>query len=516
MRPAKCIVSLLLLLRRRRRDTICLNLILVGLCAPCAAGEWKLGASIGAGLQLTDNVFLAPAGQQEADLVVNVTPSISATLDSARLKVRATFAPTLYAYVQNPGSDYVANNLSAFATLEAAEKFFYIDANALVAETYISPFASQPQSGASITSNRTQTTVLGLSPYIKSTTNSGISYLLRDDNTYSNGNSSVLANIYTNNLIGTIDGPTGRPVRWGADYNYNYTQFQGQPNPFTLQLARLRLTYVVDPEISVMADGGYEKNDYTANGYQGPIYGGGFDWKPSERTDLYANAEHRFFGRSYSAGFTNRTRMTAFSLTGSRQLQTYPQQLPLPAGNTALILDAIFQARIPDPIERQQAVNKFIQQAGLPANLASPFTYYTNQIYVVEQIIGTFAIVGARNVLTFSASYYDSTPVTSSGASLPIAFTLANELKQTSLGISFNHKLTALDALTLTANRIVVFSNATNLSVNSTQYTFLPTISHNFTAKTSGSVGMRFVRFTSDVASNYTEVAALVGFLHTF
>ncbi len=515
MRPAKCIVSFVLLLRRRR-NAVWLHLILVGLCAPCAASEWKLGASISAGATLTDNVFLAPAGQQQADLVLNVTPAITANLDQARLKVQASFAPTLYKYVQNPTSDYLANNLNAAASLEAAEKFFYIDARALVAETYISPFATQPLSGASITNNRTQTTVLGLSPYIKSTAGSGLSYLLRDDNTYTNGNNSVQANIYTNNFIATVDGPTGRPVRWGADYNYNYTQFQDQPNAFSLQLARLRLTYIVDPEISITADGGYEKNDYTANGYEGAIYGAGFDWKPSDRTDIYANVEHRFFGRSYSAGFTNRTRMTAFSLTGSRQLQTYPQQLPLPAGNTALILDAIFQARIPDPIERQQAVNNFLQQSGLPANLASPFIYYTNQIYVVESVVGTLALIGARNVLTFSASYYDSTPVTSSGAALPLAFTLANELKQTSLGISFSHHLTGQTALTLTANRLVAYSNTTNLSISSTQYTLLPSITHQFSPKTSGSVGMRFVRFNSDVTSSYTELAVLAGIMHAF
>lgn len=521
MRPAKCPVYLLLLLCRRR-NTVWLQLILISLFASSAAADtpWKFGASIGAGATLTDNVFLAPSGQQQSDLVLNVTPTLTASLDAARLKVQASFAPTLYTYVQNPGSDYVANNLSAFASLEAAEKFFWVDAFARVSETYISPFASQPQNGASITQNRTTTTVLGLSPYIKSTTSSGVSYLVRSDSTYSSSNTSGLANSYGQNLLATADGPTGRPLRWGADYNYNYTSFQGQPSAFTLQLARFRLTYVVDPELSVTGDVGYEKNDYTLSGYEGAIYGAGFDWKPSPITNLYANLEHRFFGTAYTAGFNHRTRWTALTLNGSYGLQTYPQQFLVPAGNTRQVVDAIFQARIPDPIERQKAVNSFLQQTGLPPSLASPFTYYTNQIYTVNSVTATYAVIGTRNVLTFSAFWYKSTPITASGQALPSVFTSANEVRQSGGGISFSHQISAMTSAVISGNRVVTYSNSTNAasysSITSTQDTVVLTLSQQFSAKTSGSVGLRFVRFNSDIASSYTEHAILAGVLHTF
>jgi hypothetical protein len=136
--------------------------------------------------------------------------------------------------------------------------------------------------------------VLKSAPYIKSTSSSGLSYLVRDENTFTAAETAGISNIYTNNLLATVDGPTGRALRWGADYNYNYTQFQGQPQVFRLELARLRLSHIVDPELSVKADVGYEKNDYTLSEFSGPIYGAGFDWKPTPRTDLYANLEHRF------------------------------------------------------------------------------------------------------------------------------------------------------------------------------------------------------------------------------
>ena len=520
MRAAKCSLYLFLLFRRRRYR-VWLQL-LICLCAPgtILGAEWKLGASIGSQLTLTDNVFLAPSGHQESDLVLSVAPALTANLDAARLKVHASFAPTVYLYAQNPKSDYLSPNLDAFATLEAAEKFFYVEALARYTATYISPFASQPQNGASITNNRTETAVLGLNPYIKSTTSSGLSYLLRDENTFTTSKTSALANSYINNLIGTVDGPTGRPLRWGADYNYNYTAFQNQPSAFVLQLARFRLTHTFDPELSVTGDVGYEKNDYTLSGYQGAIYGAGFDWKPTPRADIYANLEHRFFGPSYLVGVNNRTRMTAFTLNASRNIQTYPQQLLIPAGNTQVVVDAIFQARIPDPVQRQQAVNNFLQQTGLPPTLGAPFIYYTNQIYVVEQIGATFALIGARNTLTFSAGWSNSTPVTSAGQATPTAFTLANELTQSYGGIGFSHQLSAVTSLTLSANRVVTYSNDTNLpaqsSITSTQNTVLLSVLHQFSPKTNGMVGLRFVTFNSDVFQSYTEQAILAGITHIF
>src|SRR5215470_7057194 len=226
MRPAESAPCLRLAsCRPVHRIWVCL--LATSLCAPFLAhgGEWRFGTSIGANLTATDNVFLAPAGQETKDLVLGVTPSFSANLDAARLKVSATIAPTLYTYMQHSDFDYVAGNLNATASLEAAEKFFYIDGFAYSFSTFASPFATQPQSGASITNNRIQTAVVGLSPYIKSVTSSGISYLLRNDNTYSISDTSGLPNIYVNNLTAKVDGPTGRWVQWGVDYNYNYTKF---------------------------------------------------------------------------------------------------------------------------------------------------------------------------------------------------------------------------------------------------------------------------------------------------
>ena len=71
---------------------------------------------------------------------------------------------------------------------------------------------------------------------------------------------------------------------------------------------------------------------------------------------------------------THRNPFTAFSVNASRNITTYPQQLfAAPAGgDIAALVDAAFTTRIPDPVQRAQAVQDFLRANGLPSTLAEP------------------------------------------------------------------------------------------------------------------------------------------------
>ena len=479
--------------------------------------DWKFQSSIGANSTLTDNVGLTSSGQQ-TDLVTSISPSVSASLDGARLKVKAQYTPTINQYASTSQNNYIANYLNAMANLEAVEKFFYVDASASIFQSFLSPFAPQPTNTANATANRTQTTVLGVSPYIKSTTASGISYSLRDSNLYTTDNTSTANDTYFNQVSGRVDGPAGNWIQWGGDYDYTYTKFQGS-NDLTSQLARLRLTHALDPELSVSATGGYETNDYSVQHYTGAIYGGGLSWDPTPRTRLYGNAEHRFFGTSYSGGFEHRTRLTIWNLQGSRNTSSYPQQLAIPAGNTQSVLNALFQARIPDPIQRQQAVDAYIRQAGLPPTLISPLSYYTNSIYLNEYINGSIAIVGSRNVVTFAAYWNNSKPITATGLSVPGVFSAATEVITVGASVTASHSLTPYTSVALTgawSNARGTDTTSTTPTVSSSQDIYLLTLSHQFSPKTYGSLGLRYQRFDTTNSGDVKEHALLAGITHNF
>ena len=171
----------------------------------------------------------------------------------------------------------------------------------------------------------------------------------------------------------------------------------------------------------VSADGGYEDNRYTFTDYRDAIYGVGVQWRPTPRTNLVANWEHRFFGSSYLVSFDHRTPLSAVSVRFSRNITSYPQQfLTLPAtGNVPLLLDIILASRFPDPAQRQQIVNAIISERGLPTSISGPVNLYTQQIYLQENGNLTLGLLGARNTVFLVGYYLRSEAITGAGGTLP-------------------------------------------------------------------------------------------------
>ena len=159
--------------------------------------------------------------------------------------------------------------------------------------------------------------------------------------------------------------------------------FTNQPGQVS-ELARASIYYQPDPNVRLSADGGYEDNRYTFTDYRDAIYGVGMQWRPTPRTNLVANWEHRFFGSSYLLSFDHRTPLSAVSARFSRNTTSYPQTfLTVPAtGNVPLLLYLILAARFPDPAERLAIVEALINERGLPTSLSGPVNLYTQQIYL--------------------------------------------------------------------------------------------------------------------------------------
>jgi uncharacterized protein (PEP-CTERM system associated) len=258
------------------------------LCAsalPAAAGEWTFGASATGRLTLTDNVGLAPPGQEESDLVPAVTPVLSAQRTGAARLAASNLQPLPCTCTRNEVTAATQQYLDALMSVEAVENFFFVDASASIYQTFVSPFGPLPISGESITDNRTETTTLGLSPYVRGVLGTGYTYLVRNENFWTTSDTSALNNLYESRVLANLESPVGRTLRFAGDYDYRYINYESQPS-FSQQLLRLRAIYQVNPELSINARGGYEINDYLVADQSGPIYGAGIDWTPTPRTLL--------------------------------------------------------------------------------------------------------------------------------------------------------------------------------------------------------------------------------------
>src|SRR5262249_309485 len=142
--------------------------------------------------------------------------------------------------------------------------------------------------------------------------------------------------------------------------------------------ARRLITY----NIGINGTVGYERNEYqtlTGEAPAGANWSIGADWAPTPRTSLAASMGHRYFGATHSLDFKHRTRLTVWNLNYSESVTTSRSQLLAPGTfDTTRYVDNLLLARIPDPVERQAAVQQYITQTGLPATLTTPVTIFTN------------------------------------------------------------------------------------------------------------------------------------------
>ena len=84
--------------------------------------------------------------------------------------------------MEGTSNNRFVNTLSALANLEAVENFFFIDARASISQQFLSPFGPTPTDLSTATSNRTNVTTLGVSPYIRGAFGAtGMTYLVRND-----------------------------------------------------------------------------------------------------------------------------------------------------------------------------------------------------------------------------------------------------------------------------------------------------------------------------------------------
>jgi uncharacterized protein (PEP-CTERM system associated) len=485
---------------------------------PAAAENWTVTPSVAVRETYTTNANLGGSGQEEWAFVTDLTPRIGFQGLGARARLTGDVAVQFQQYLGEYDAGNIYPQANLLGNIEAIERFFFVEGAINISQRYLSPFAPQPQSNIGDTNNRYDSYSYRVSPYIQGTFAGEGSYFLRNDSIWSTlgnvpaGVSAYTRSSFVNQWIGRAESPSRRTFSVGAELDTTYTKFQDQP-ALTTELVQGLVHWRPDPQVHLYAIGGYEQNNYVLTESSDITYGGGGEWRPTDRTLVAGRYVHRFFGDSYLVDVTHRNPFSAISVNASRNISTYPQQLfALPAGaSVAGLIDAAFTTRIPDPAARAEAVQTFLNQTGLPATLQSPLNYYTQQVLLLEQASATFTLLGARNSLAFTVYYRDSEPLAgATGFVLPPEFAIQNNNTQRGGAIAFNHRLTTLTGLTATATRYDTTARAP-LTGKSTTNAFLVGLRSQLSPKTTGVTGLTYTDFDSNLRSDYEEFTAYVG-----
>jgi uncharacterized protein (PEP-CTERM system associated) len=491
----------------------------LALGAPTAQGQtWRFEPGVYVQGTVTDNVNLVPSSQAKADFVTEITPTLGITEKGSHTSLNGSIALQTLLYARTGSeNNQVLPMVNLLGNAEVVDRFLFVEGAVIASQQFLTPFGAQPVDIANATDNRYTSVTYRVSPYIQGATSGNLNYTLRNNSTWANLSGTPFAtnNSYTSEWIGKVESRRA-PLGWSADFNLTNVKFTDQA-PQKTNLGRVTLLYDYDPQLHFRADVGYEDNHYPLSTYRGSIYGVGFEWRPTERTSAVANWEQRFFGSSYLVSFDHRTPLSTWNFSASRNITSYPQQLGLlPAGNVQGMLNLLLLSRIPDPTQRQSAIDTLIQNQGLPANLSNPVNLYSQQILLAENVSATVGLLGARNSLFMNLYYLRQEPISGSGTALPPIFSDAlNDTTQQGGSLVWTHNLTSSAVLNLTLTGAQSKLNAP-LSGTTNTGSIRLFVTQPISARTTVFAGTRYQVSRSDLAPDYNEAAVFAGLSYTY
>lgn len=484
------------------------------LALSASAGEWKVHPMLAVNETATDNVGLSDT-QKKSDLVTDVNPGIRIEGSGGRSKLFFDYQLHNLFYAQNSAGKSTQNALNALGTLEALENWLFIDVSGAISQQSISPF-SGASSGAvdTSTSNTTaETSTYRISPYIRGTLGSFADYQVRYNLTTNSTKSIQEFDYNTNELVANLKGVTTLTnLGWSVEASKQNTKFDsGRTNE--ADSVRGVLSYQFDPQVRVLIIGGREANDYvTVTKESTTIKGAGFEWSPTERTQISARREDRFFGKSNNISFSHRTALTAWKFSESKDASVMVSQRP--TGSLGNFYDLAYSICSGTPEERAACAIGSLHGLSPTAQLQGGFL--TTQVTLQHRRELSFMLLGARNTVTFAGTQLESTNLSqAAGTGSFISNDIFNlqDIRQRGASVFWSHHLSPLTFMIAGFSRLnTIGTGGSTLEANQ------KTINVNFMTqlgpKTVAGIGVRRVDLSGTL--NYSE-NALTGVLsHQF
>jgi len=467
---------------------------------------WRIVPRISLSETYSDNVTHAAPGFVQSGWMRDLTPGISITGAGPRVSGSLDYRLRDLAYANQSRLNNRQNLLSAFATVEAAENWLYVDARASVTQQNTSAFGAPAQDFAGAGSNRTETTVYQVSPYMRGRFGNIANYHIRFNQTGSdNGNSVASQATTTSEWVARVrNAPSSSKLGWSYDSNVLIVR---NDTVGKRQNGRIRgsLLYDIQPELHASLIYGRENSDYATSTTQATDTSGfGFEWSPSARTQVAAVKERRSFGEGHSLLLSHRTPVVALKYTDTKDISIMPNQIAAGGrGSIQALMSDLLTSSIPDPAARAQAVRSSLGQAG-----TSPATggFVTSNIFISRNREASAVLLGRRNTLTMTLRQQDSQSMGVGAASLADSFSLSSNISQQTASASWAYRLSAKSTLTNSLSSLHSLGSGAT-SIESRQYAQTAFLTSQVGKSTTTSIGVRRTRFSSTVAPGYRENA---------
>lgn len=465
----------------------------------------------------SDNVSLnaGTTGSKESGFITELAPGVRIDARTARLKAYFDYALRGQFYSTPSGYSRTQNQLNTFGTLEAVSNWFYVDFSGIIAQQAISAFGAQSPGSTNINSNSTETSTYRVSPYIRGQLAGAAEYLLRYNYSTTHANASIASDVDLSEWVGQLRGSTPfQNLRWALDASQQTTEYSHGRKTDSDRLTA-SATYIVVPQFRVTFSGGQEANNYASVDKEThATHSYGFDWNPTERTQISAFRDKRFFDNGHRYTFNHRFPLSSISYSDTKDVSILPNQFTSVGMGTVFdlfkqICKQQLANRYPDPIQLEIEANSCADRIA-PANRATmvPGSFLSSRATIQRRQQLALALQGVRNTLTVVLNRSGSDSILAND-SLRDDFSQnsLNSIKQRGISISLSHQLSGLTSANLSASRQESTGTGTT-ALKATTTLYQGGISTTLGAKTTGSLNVRHSKFDSST-NPYTENAVI-------
>ena len=284
----------------------------------------------------------------------------------------------------------------------------------------------------------------------------------------------------------------------------------------SIDALRVGASYRVNPQLIAGLAVGHERSAYLSNDDQDSIVGLNVEWLPTDRSFLRGTVEKRFFGPAYDLSLSHRSPFLALYGSLSRQPGVAGSQIGAlgAGGNVASLLDSLLTTRIPNPVERAEAVNRLISERGLPTSLSQGSEVIDQTPQLVRNGTLSLVMLGVRHSLAFGWFSRSAVELRREGElSLGLS---QNDFRQRGGSVLFSRRLAPTMTLTLALERIRTDGLAAQAGDYLRQWKAKADLSVSLGPRTQASFGLGRNLVRGNRAGDQQETRAHIGLLQNF
>lgn len=488
------------------------------LTQPACAQSWSTVATLQANARATTNGNRAPSGEERKDLVTSLRPSLFLSAEGTGLKVTTSMTLDLVADARGGSGFQAVPALRGDAKATLASGWLFVEAAMDIHQVEVDPFAARVESTSQ--TNGRLSKAYRISPYLSHQFSPTSGVLVRhDEDGTASGSSGVTGQETSKTVVRFERKAVAVPA--SVEWQRQEVRFSGSGHgQWTLESMKARFDFSLPGDLVAGPNIGQERSTFALGKHIDGLYGAHLRWNPTERSQLTAELEHRFFGTSWDLNARHRTPLMSLALRWSRTPLTSATSLGVASAGTDLttFLDAILTTRYPDAAARGALVNNLISSRGLSTQLQGAVDFRAEYAQLQDTVNFTWVLLSGRSSLSVTAYRQSLRLLTRPSDPVNALLAAGADNEQTGVTLGLNRKLTPRMSADLTLTRSRVTGLSARQGDDSEERTHRLSATLDLSMRTTASAGVQYNRFSSSVVgiNDHVATSAFVGLNHRF